>query len=133
MFYCPKCGAGNLQSNVITETTTEQSTKSYWVCGSCGHKFRHIDELENELVDLETKGKTCGTLSVFILILGLIFLLFGLLDTEYPILNAFFKCSGGFLIFIAGIFWFESKSTKDEYPLRARELEELKKATGWHA
>lgn len=41
--HCPICTSQDLQAIV------ENQNENYWICSRCGHKFRRLQDLENEL------------------------------------------------------------------------------------
>lgn len=63
---CGNCGQGQ---------QTQVKQKTYWVCSKCGHKFRDPDEWRSEVKQLRTS-------SIGMIVLGVLFLLFGLITDE---------------------------------------------------
>lgn len=91
--HCPECG-GNRLSPVVESTnnggvavsspmtrrvgvTTYTSTtthRNYWMCQDCGHKFRNLQNLKEEIAAESKRMKSCFICGI---IFGVICLLFG--------------------------------------------------------
>ena len=99
--HCPKCKNNQLSPIVetdvrgstsvhmpvggrmgVSDTYTRSTHREYWMCQSCGHKFRQIENLEEELA----KGRKALTGTVIIIIPLIIIALLDLF-TGGPILH----------------------------------------------
>ena len=108
--HCPKCGdttltpatestttGGNVRRNLGGQSATITMNtvhRNYWLCHACGHKFRNIENLEEEIAVTEKKSKsfiTCGI--IFVIAAILIFII------NIPVLSMF----AGLVMIIAGI------------------------------
>jgi len=94
--HCPKCRSTALSPIVETEISGGYSLnhsvtrktgvsafdfknthRNYWMCGSCGHKFRNIQNLDEEIAVYEKGIRSIIATSIFFAILFLIPFLFG--------------------------------------------------------
>lgn len=62
---CGNCGQSQ-------KTTVTKSTKIYWICQDCGHKFRNQEDLENEKAAQIAQKKKAGKLMLVFGILELV-------------------------------------------------------------
>ena len=127
------CGSCGQKQEVKTETS--QTSKSYWVCSDCGHKFRHIDELVSEL-EVVRRRATSSAKGLFIAF-GISAFIDLLLYTPFDesIAGFLFWLFGLVITFFLGVFalgWhFDSKSASKEYLVKEKELKKLKEDTGY--
>lgn len=94
--HCPRCKSMQLSPVVETQTTggtavhtpltrkTSMTTysshsihRNYWMCQSCGHKFRNLENLQEELAEKERIVKLCTRVMI---LLGVFLLLFLVTD-----------------------------------------------------
>lgn len=85
--HCPECGSVTLTPIVETEISGGTSVnhsftrktsasqmqfnnthRNYWMCSNCGHKFRNLQNLEQEITSLQKKVKN-GWIGTFIVAL----------------------------------------------------------------
>lgn len=106
---CPECQGQNLSAIVesttdggaavstpltkkfgVTSYATTTTHRNYWVCQSCGCKFRNLQDLKKEIESEQGREKTLkrGSLISGVL-LGLLLLLLGLLGWEFLLLLIF--------------------------------------------
>ena len=127
------CGLCGQKQEVKAETS--QTSKSYWVCSDCGHKFRHIDELVSELEVVRRRANSSAK--------GL-FIAFGISAfLDLLLYTPFDENFGGFMFWMIGLIitfslgavaltvYFDSKSASKEYWVKEEELKKLKKDTGY--
>lgn len=123
--HCPKCRS--IQLSPIVETDVQggyainrsvgrkwgasaidlKSThRNYWMCGQCGHKFRNIDSLEEEIAVQEKAQRSCVYSSILFVVLALLAMISGGgMDIAVLLIP---------LLLMFGCFWlwFRSKVTK---------------------
>ena len=89
--HCPSCKGINLspvvESSVtgalsstrggMTATHVSNIHRNYWICGTCGTKFRNIQNLEEEIVRTEKNAKTSVVMAVISALLFLFLILMG--------------------------------------------------------
>lgn len=51
--------------------------RSYWMCGQCGHKFRNIDSLEEEIAAQVKAQRSCLSMTIVFLVLSFLCVLTG--------------------------------------------------------
>lgn len=106
-----------------SNTTFSNTHRNYWMCSSCGNKFRNIQNLEEEIAKTK-KGVTVykiGTIICFIITLGLII---GMLDNPITAI-----VSGGFtfvMVIATIVFFCFIFTTKNKVKNMTAELEYLK-------
>lgn len=89
--HCPKCKGNSLAPIVETDVQggyalnrslgrkwgasavdLKSVHRNYWVCGQCGHKFRNIDSLNDEIAVQAKAQRSCISTSILFLVLSLI-------------------------------------------------------------
>lgn len=89
--HCPKCRSTALSPVVETEISGgtamhhsfsrknsvsgfrfNNTHRNYWMCGECGHKFRNIQNLEEELASLHKTVKSAVLGVILLAVLGLL-------------------------------------------------------------
>lgn len=85
--HCPNCKGTNLTPVVetsvdgalttsrghVSATRVNNTHRNYWMCGTCGNKFRNIQNLQEEIVKTEKSVTTAGIMAVIGAILCFIF------------------------------------------------------------
>ena len=85
--HCPNCKSTNLSPVVetsidgalttsrgnISATRVNNTHRNYWMCSSCGNKFRNIQNLQEEIVKMEKSVVTAVIFTVIAAILCIIF------------------------------------------------------------
>lgn len=103
--HCPECGSTNLTP--ITETTNEggfavnnrmsknssfsnivmnSTHRNYWMCASCGEKFRNIKNLQQEIIAVQKKLRMYYILGAMILFIFVGALVLDALPAFLPII-----------------------------------------------
>ena len=153
-FHCPKCKCEELNTTTVTEKMkistfkSETVNKSYWVCKHCGHKFRHIDELETEARKLKMIASRSPSKGA--LICPILLIIYGILGC--PFIEVLIKASNissrhlDFIvtlvsigIILVGITFLQRAlkpfadrdDAKREHKRIANEIEKFKTETGW--
>lgn len=115
--HCPECKSGEISPVVETEITGGTSLnhsfsrknsisamqfnnihRNYWMCSTCGCKFRNIQNLEQEIRNMESLVKRA--------IFGVIFMVVLTVFDMFAFKSGFFGILGGFLVilFVAVVF-----------------------------
>ncbi len=108
VMHCPRCGNTGLQAQVsnritsssssaskigknfaIGSTTYNSITETFWLCPTCGMKFRDLDELHNIIVQLRKYANRCKKL---LIISAIVYFLLAL--------YCIFGCNMGFITLI---------------------------------
>lgn len=130
--HCPRCksaeitpvvettSSGAVGSRVtknISVASTYHSTKSFWMCNHCGHKFRNIEDWEEEIATLRRTGNFvillfCGLEGIVVAL----FLLVTLLSGNF----IFFPC----VVMCAAMFVFSFRYQKKSLQKRLAKLGE---------
>lgn len=85
--HCPNCKGANLTPVVetsvdgalttsrghVSATRVNNTHRNYWMCGTCGNKFRNIQNLQEEIVKTEKSVTSAGIMAVIGAILCFIF------------------------------------------------------------
>ena len=85
--HCPNCKGINLSPIVetsidgalttsrggVSATRVNNTHRNYWMCGTCGYKFRNIQNLQEEIVKMEKSVVTAAIFAVIGAILCFIF------------------------------------------------------------
>ncbi len=128
---------GNCGGKQKTTTTINNNVRRYWVCNSCGHRFRQVSDLEHELyVELPDAIKSTSfmkNVAMFFLCLTILELIIVLFFTGIPDLWTGLVCFT--LPVIAISFWYSLKGKLEELQstiiCRRSELERLKRDMGY--
>lgn len=123
--HCPKCRGTQLSPIVETDVQggfavnrsvgrkwgasavdLKSTHRNYWMCGQCGHKFRNIDSLDEEIAVQAKAQRSCVYSGILFAVLALLALILGggmdIAVLLIPLLLLF----GGLWL------WFRSKVTK---------------------
>lgn len=122
--HCPKCRGTQLSPIVETDVqggysvnrsigrkwgasavNLKSTHRDYWMCSQCGHKFRNLDNLNEEIATQAKAQRSCAIFSVLILVISLLYLL-----TDMGVLLIF--TLPGLILFVCLWLWFRSKLTK---------------------
>lgn len=95
--HCPKCKGIQLSPFVETDVQggyalnrsigrkwgasavdLKSTHRNYWMCGQCGHKFRNIDSLEEEITVQAKAQRSCVSTAIVFLVLSFICMLGGM-------------------------------------------------------
>ena len=89
--HCPKCKGISLSPVVETDVqggyavnrsvgskwgasavNLKSTHRDYWMCGQCGHKFRNLDNLNEEITVQAKAQRSCVSTSIVLLVLSLL-------------------------------------------------------------
>ena len=95
-FHCPKCRGFQLSPVVETDVqggyavnrsmgrkwgasavNLKSTHRDYWMCGQCGHKFRNLDNLTEEIAVQAKAQRSCISTSIVLLVLSLLSVVIG--------------------------------------------------------
>ena len=116
------CGNwGNAQKTEVTN-----NTKLFWVCGDCGHKFEHLENIQKEIAELETLlKKQKNSIIVTPIVMIVLFILLMMAGISVSSMSFVFILFAA--IEILGIFVYPSTKTKMEQ--KKQEYAELQRKT----
>lgn len=122
--HCPKCKGDQLSPVVETDVQggyavnrsvgrkwgasaidLKSTHRNYWMCGQCGHKFRNIDSLEEEIATQAKAQRSSAIFSILLLVLSLFYLLTG--TGVLAIVTIL-----GLIMFVCLWLWFRNKVSK---------------------